>query len=406
MVPETLREDPHRSAPWPWRTALVVQTPSLGSGVAEALDEFNARCIFRVPVSTPRFEVAHLVERERPDILFVETGCIEGPGAEWIAGVRAGGDSPLIVAVHPDWHPQTMIDALRAGASEFLSLPLRPAIFEAMDRLATLLEARQAQSLERGRMTGILSAKGGCGATTVACHLGAALHAAGAGKVLILDLDSQAPSAHRVFRVTPGSRVGNALESARRLNAACWPDFTTAAFCGVDLLAGQRSQAAESAASAAEPWRVDALFRFLSRSYSWVLADLGRHLNPSNWSFLQNLDELIVVTAPDVLALYQTRCVLQTLSGRGFEKERLRLVLNRNHSAPQDFWVESIEQMFEMSVISVIPDDNSTLGGLPRDRFEFPAHSGFGRAVTKLAARLMKPCGSDTGQKGTARKAA
>jgi Flp pilus assembly CpaE family ATPase len=139
----------------------------------------------------------------------------------------------------------------------------------------------------------------------------------------------------------------------------------------------------------------------VSRQYNWVLVDLGRHLNPANWVLLQNIEELVIVTAPDVLALYQTRSILQTLSNRGFDKSRVKIVLNRNLSSPQDFWVESIEQMFEMSVFGVIPNDEGTLEKLPRERFEFPAETPFGRALTKIAARL-----SGSGGSGSQRKAA
>jgi Flp pilus assembly CpaE family ATPase len=145
---------------------------------------------------------------------------------------------------------------------------------------------------------------------------------------------------------------------------------------------------------------VESLFRFVSWQYNWILVDLGRHLNPANWVLLQNIEELFIVTAPDVLALYQTRSILQTLSSRGFDKSRVKIILNRNLSSPQDFWVESIEQMFEMSVFGVIPNDEGTFEKLPRDRFGFPAETSFGRALTKIAARL-----SGTGGPGSQRKA-
>jgi len=405
LPPHVPAEDPRRAVIWPWRTALVLEGQSLSQELRRALEDLNVNCVFRAAATAPGFEVAGLVERERPDLLFVELARIEGIGSDWIQRVRGGGDLPLVVAVHPNPDPQTMIDALRAGASEFLSLPLRPAIFDAMDRVATLLESRQARSLERGRMIGILSAKGGCGATTLACHLAVPLQGAtGSGKVLVADLDSQSPSAHRILRVRPEGRLGAAFESVRRLNSASWSDFVVPAACGIDLLAGERNPNGAPAALP-EPWRVDSLFRFLARNYNWILTDLGRNLNPANWAFLETLDELIVVTAPDVLALYQTRSILQTLSGRGFAKERLRLILNRNRTGPQDFWVESIQQMFEMNVVSVIPDDCATLDNLPRERFEFPSNSSFGRAVAKLAGRISKPPGPDGGQRKSHGKA-
>jgi len=117
----------------------------------------------------------------------------------------------------------------------------------------------------------------------------------------------------------------------------------------------------------------------------------GRHLNPVNWTFLQSADELFIVTAPDVLVLYQTRSILQTLSSRGFDKSRIRMTLNRNPASPQDFWVESIQQMFEMAVYAIVPNDYVSLEKVRRDRFEFPSDTSFGRALLKLAARLDTP---------------
>jgi len=299
--------------------------------------------------------------------------------------VRSVGDTPLVIAVHAEPNPSEMISALRAGASEFLSLPVRPAIFEAMDRLATQLESRQRAAVAPGRMLGFLSAKGGCGATTLACYLAVALHNAnGGGKSLVMDLDHQSPAAHRVFRTgTPGSAAA-AFSAVRRLNSACWSEFATPVAPGVDLLTGNISTEMDLQ----EPWRIDSLFRFVVRNYSWVLADLGRHLNPWNWTFLENIQELFIVTAPDVLALYQTRSVLQMLTGRGFDKSRIRLVLNRNQLSPQDFWTESIEQMFEIGVFAVIPGDYPALSKMPVGRFDFPAGSPVGKAVSKLAVRI------------------
>ena len=393
---ETLpaRKEPERKeydTRWPGRIGLILESPELVSDLANAMAEMKADCAFRIAAGVTVFEVANLVERESADLLFVELAKVTGGGAEWIRGVGGGSDMPLIVAVHPSPDPPAMIEAMRAGAIEFLSVPMRPGIFEAIERMTILMEGRRAAAQVRGRMAGILSAKGGCGATTVGCHLAAALQVDNPKtRVLVADLDGQAPAAHHV-RANPRKWVTDAFESVRATsNAACWNEFVTDAAPGLDLLAGWDMTSGAGLPSP-EPWRTESMFRFLSRSYSWVLADLGRNLNPSIWGFIQNLDDLLIVTAPDVLALYQTRSILQTLAGRGFEKTRVHLILNRNQKGPQDFWVESIQTMFEMNVLGVIPDDPVTLQRLPRDRFEFPAASLFGRGIQKLAGRLTKP---------------
>ena len=402
---------------WAWKIGLVLETPALRSEIMSAMAEAGAATLFEFAAAAPSFEVANAVDRDKPDLVFVELSHTSKPAAEWIADVRRGEDKPLIVAVHSAADPAEMISALRAGASEFLCLPIKPAIYDAMERISTLLESRRHSMVERGKIAGVLSAKGGCGATSVACHLSAALVAAkstGAStRVLVADLDYQSPGARGVFRIEPQAHAGEAFDAVRRLNSNAWREFATPVITGVDLLASPMDVSSKAlssemtvagndlatALSAPEQWRVESLFRFVSRQYNWILVDLGRHLNPANWVLLQNIEELFIVTAPDVLALYQTRSILQTLSNRGFDKSRVKIVLNRNLSSPQDFWVESIEQMFEMSVFGVIPNDDGTFEKLSRERFEFPAETPFGRAVTKIAARL-----SGTG--GPQRKAA
>jgi len=366
---------------------------------------------FRFPAAASPFEIANAVECERPDILFVELARTSKTAAEWIVDVRQGEETPLVVAVHPVAEPSEMICALRAGSSEFLCLPVRPAINEAMERIGSLMEARRSATVERGRITGVLSSKGGCGATTIACYLSAALQhhhttksagkrpapSANQPRILVADLDYQSPGGSGAFRSNPRSHAGEAFESVRRLNSHAWREFATPVMPGVDHLASPTDLADHAAGHPSpalpEQWRVESLFRFLSRQYNWIFVDLGRHLNPSNWALLQNIEELFVITAPDVLALYQTRSILQTLSSRGFEKSRVRIVLNRNQSTPQDFWVESIEQMFEIGVFGVVPNDEGTLEKLPRDRFEFPSETPFGRAMTRMAARLAESDG-------------
>jgi len=399
-TPETTRRPE-----WTWKIGLVLETPELVSELESAISEGGATKVFERPASISSFEVANAVEREKPDIIFVELARTSKAAAEWILDVRRGEETPLVVAVHPVAEPSEMIAALRAGSSEFLSLPVRPAIYDAMERIGSMLEARRSATSERGRIAGIVSAKGGCGATTVAAYLGAALQhhqrtqsggkqaapAPNPLRILVADLDYQSPGGSAAFGVTPRSHAGNAFESVRRLNSHAWREHATTVSQGIDLLAspadGPQNDSPLPSATLPEPWRIESLFRFLSRQYSWIFVDLGRHLNPSNWALLQNIDELFLVTAPDVLALYQTRSILQTLSNRGFDKNLVRIVLNSNQSSPQDFWVESIQQMFDMGVFGVVPRDENAVkqsGG----RFEFPADTTFGRAMIKMAARL------------------
>src|ERR1035438_8692558 len=244
--------DTARRPEWTWKIGLVLETPELRSEIASALAEAGAEKAFELPTSATSFEVANAVDRDKPDLLFVELSRASKPAAEWIVDVRRGEEMPLIVAVHPMAEPSEIISALRAGASEFLCLPVRPAIFEAMERIGALLESRHNATMERGKIAGVLSAKGGCGATSVACYLSAALVHANQvqakqpapnqtkgprTRVLVADLDYQAPGASGVFRIQPQTHAGKAFDAVRRLSSSAWREFATPVVNGVDLLA-------------------------------------------------------------------------------------------------------------------------------------------------------------------------
>lgn len=386
MPLDTSRFETQRRSAWPWRAGLVVSDPGLSVETASALADARATCVFQMRASASVDEIASAVERDRPDLLFVEFSAVELPARQWMDQVRGSFSTPLVAAVHVEADPARMIEALRAGATEFLSLPLQPAVFGALDRIAARLEStRTSRAFQNGRILGLLSAKGGCGATVVGCHLAAAMtRAEPSRRVLIADFDYQAPGVARVCGQTPKRGAAEAFESVRQLNSANWRDYFPTVTGGLDFLGG----ASFGSSFPPEIWRIESLFRHLTRTYSFVLADLGRHLNPGAWSFVQQTDELVLISAPDVLALYQTRYILQTLTARGFDRDRIRLVLNQSDPNPRDFWMESIEQMFEMKVYGVIPLDRQGLASGGRDKLMPPPDSAFSRAVTKLAARL------------------
>jgi pilus assembly protein CpaE len=374
----------------------VVESEALITEIGAAAGDGGAVKVFEMTPAASSFEVANAVERDQPEVLFVEFARLAKPAAEWLTDVRRGSDMPLVIAVHPTVDPAEMISALRAGASEFLSLPIFPAIYDAMERIGVLLESRRSATVESGRIIGVVSSKGGCGATSVACYLSAAIQIAEPrSRILVADMDYQSPGASQVFRKQPASNAGAAFESVRRLSSMSWREFVTPVRNGIDLLASPTDNAAGNIPELPEQWRMESLFRFISRHYNWVLVDLGRHLNPANWTALQQIQDLVVVTLPDVLALYQTRSILQTLTVRGFDKSHVKLILNRNSAAPADFWVESIQQMFEMSVFGVIPEDDATINKLSADQFEFPGDTSFGRSISKIAAKLVKPNGQN-----------
>ena len=186
---------------WPRRYGLVVETPQMAAELRSGLDRAGAAEAFQIAAAAPPFEVALQLEKHHPDILFVEFSRVPVATPDWMQTVCSGVSAPLVIALHIEPDAAQMIAALRAGAVEFLALPLGAGVSDSFERIASLLEARAAGRTERGRLIGIVSAKGGCGATSLACHLAAGLRRSLApGRILVTDLDYQSSMAHRICR--------------------------------------------------------------------------------------------------------------------------------------------------------------------------------------------------------------
>ena len=110
---------------------------------------------------------------------------------EAIQRVRSLVPDTTMLVLAASAEPQMILDAMRGGASEFLYLPSKSQLAKVLERLAAEREKTQVAQGKQGRVTGYLSAKGGCGASTVACHPSAELPRQTNQEALAVDLDLQ-----------------------------------------------------------------------------------------------------------------------------------------------------------------------------------------------------------------------
>src|SRR5207253_1969624 len=131
------------------------------------------------------------VERLRPEIIIIEVTKLRDPMEHVVSRIKASSVDPMVIALHPTAEPEMILGALRAGAHEFLHPPLAENLRQALERKSLERNKTRQLSRSKGNVIGFLSAKGGCGATTIACHTAAELGRHGK-HVLLADMDLDA----------------------------------------------------------------------------------------------------------------------------------------------------------------------------------------------------------------------
>jgi len=227
-----------------------------------------------------------------------------------------------VFAVGSLGQPQTIVNAMRAGAREFIERPATTNdLLEAFVRLSAA-QRRGRQEGPRGKVFSVINAKGGNGATTVAVNLALALQAS-RGQTALVDL---APLGHAALHMNlkPAFSVADAMRNLHRMDSSLLESFMTRHGGGLQLLAGSNMPAAVDPSTA----EFVKLFDMLVTNYRYVVVDASSRFDAAS-RLIANLSETVLLVAcSDVASLWSAARVQQYLGETG-SRERVRLVLNR-----------------------------------------------------------------------------
>jgi len=219
--------------------------------------------------------------------------------------------------------PQVIVNAMRAGAREFIERPTNTTdVLEAFVRLTTASQRRNRQEGLRGKVFSVINAKGGNGATTVAVNLALALQSA-YGQTALVDL---APLGHAALHMNlkPVFTVADATRNLHRMDSSLLESFMTRHGGGLQLLAGTTVPAAVDP-STTEFVR---LFDMLVTHYRYVVVDASSRFDAASRLIASLSETVLLVACSDVASLWSAARVQQYLGEAG-GRERVRLVLNR-----------------------------------------------------------------------------
>jgi len=280
---------------------------------------------FPVAASDP---VARRVRAANPDVTLIDIPADNpSPALRAVELLHQEMPEGAIFAIGNLHQPQVIVNAMRAGAREFIERPTNTTdLLEAFVRLTTA-QRRVRQEGPRGKVFSIINAKGGNGATTVAVNLALALQSSH-GQTALVDL---APLGHAALHMNlkPVFNVADATRNLHRMDASLLESFMTRHSGGMQLLAGTNVPAAIDP-STAEFVR---LFDMMVTHYRYVVVDASSRFDATS-RLIANLSETVLLVAcTDVASLWSAARVQQYLGETG-SRERVRLVLNRFRKVP------------------------------------------------------------------------
>jgi pilus assembly protein CpaE len=306
--------------------------------------------------SSPALHAIELLQRELPDSALFAVGSLS--------------------------QPHVIVNAMRAGAREFVERPTNTTdLLEAFVRLTTAQRKNRREEL-RGRMFTVVNAKGGSGATTVAVNLALALQAAH-GSTALVDI---APLGHCALHLNlkPLFTVGDAIRNLHRLDSSLLESFMTRHSGGLQLLAGPNTPIPTEPSTA----EFAKLFDMLVGHFRYVVVDASSRIDAAT-RLVSNLAQIVLMVAhTDVASLWSAARVQQYLSESG-SREKVQLILNRFRKIP-GFTESDAEAAAGVKLLWKIPNQYFAVStaidrGVPLSQQN---NTEIARSFAALAARL------------------
>ena len=146
------------------------------------------------------------------------------------------------------------------------------------------------------------------------------------------DFDLNAGLTRFMLKSENAYSVWDAINNLAKLDIDYWRRLVCSSHSGLDVL------------SAPEAWDVRSPFQrehiehvlgFVRAHYDWAILDLGKGFGQLADATLNEINEVYVITTPEIGALHTTRKLIDSLGKAGHSRNRIRLVLNRaSKSAP------------------------------------------------------------------------
>jgi len=290
----------------------------------------------------------------------------------------------MIIALNTSADPEAILSSLRAGINEYLFPPLKEPLRKTLEkRSAERSRKREGSTKGAGKSFAFLSAKGGCGATTIVCHVAAELGRLNQ-KVLLMDLDLDAGMIGFITKTKAVYSILDAVNNLHRLDISYWKALVSNGIPGVEIVASPLSLASKQQP---KDEQVRQVLAFARPHYDWTLTDLGRSLNHLSMAALEEIDEVCLVTTLEVPALHQSKQIVQTLIDSGYGKGRIRLVLNRSPKR-LDITPDELEKMLGLPIFCMVPNDYPELYETYAEGRMLNRNSDLGKQIARLAQKL------------------
>ena len=296
------------------------------------------------------------IVRLKPNAAIIALGPNADNAVRFIERLNAECPGTALISAAQDASPDMILRSLRAGAREFLRIPISAEeLRTVLDRVSEFCTKKEEAPKRKGRMVAVFSSKGGCGTSFMATNLAAAT----ASKTVLVDLNLQAGDLPLFLGMDPKYSIADMAEKRQRLDETLINSLVTQHSTNLWLLAAPHSA---DSADEIEPQHIFEVLQKLREHYDYVVLDPQHTFDSITLAALDQSDEIVLVLTLDIPAIRSTQRALEIFDRLGYPRKKVKIVVNR-WSKQIDLDLRQVEKFLGEPVIGFVPSDYQTAVG-------------------------------------------
>jgi pilus assembly protein CpaE len=302
--------------------------------------------------------------------------------AEW---AQTGEKRVPVIAAVTDREADTVREALRAGASDVLFLPLEGS--DVARALLKIAHTGQMRDSTGALVCALTSIGGGAGVSSITAALALALPRLAHRRVAVIDLGLQSSALATLLDLEPEHTIAELADPTSTLDSIRLESVLSAHKSGVYLLAAPHRIEEGELISVST---ISAALNLIQQLFDVVLIDSGHHLTEGVVAAWEQSQSLLYVVEQSVTSVRPAQRFLDLFERLDLTRTGLRFVLNR-FDPGNPFTVAKIEEALKTRIWSTIPRDDHGFTQLQLESVDLAQaapRSGANTAIDLIACEL------------------
>ncbi|HEY5584950.1 MAG TPA: response regulator [Ruminiclostridium sp.] len=309
-------------------------------------------------------EVLRLIPKVKPDVVLMDINMPILNGLEATERITREYPSVIVIIMSVQAESDYLKKAMFHGAKEYI---IKPFNYDSLIETITAtfkkykeIQVKFTSSVNQIRDTKVIaffSSKGGVGKSVLAINTSIVLSKKANKKVLLIDMDLQFGDISMMVNQYNQKTILDAVDDGQIDSFENIKPYLYKYNANLDILfAPGKPEAAEYIAKET----VEKIIKAIKEQYDVIVVDTGINFNDNTLYILDIAQKILMVSTMEIVALKNTKLGLRVMESLGYDKDKVKIVINRFNSS-YGISKKEVEEAFKDGIFAAIPDEEKTV---------------------------------------------